>query len=112
MLEEEKFQRTKENLRGKKLLKLIPPNSTSPKDAILLFGHYKDEKISFLLAGYDTAPYVINYLAQNKMIPRKTRKIVQKLIENYDPFGAIDGSAPIKMEVEEISIDEMGDIPW
>lgn len=109
--EEENALRIKEALKAKKLLKLIRSKGVL-KDAILLFGNYKGEKISDLLGQFDTSPYVLNYLAQNQMIPIKTRKVVRKLIEHYDPFDSVvDKSGPSFVKVRDI-VDDKDEIPW
>lgn len=108
--EKEDALRIKESLKAKKLLRLIGSKGVL-KDAVLLFGTHKGERISTLLGQFDTSPYVLNYLAQNKMIPKKTRKIVRRLIEYYDPFDSdIDGSAPILTEISDV--DQVDEIPW
>lgn len=109
--EEEDKLRIKSSLKEKSLLKLIYSKGVL-KDAVLLFGNYNGEKISDLLGGFDTSPYVLNYLAQNKMLPIKTRKIIRKLIEYYDPFDStINGSAPILATIEEV-VHDNDEIPW
>jgi len=109
--EEEDKLRIKSALKEKKLLKIIRSKGVL-KDAVLLFGNYKGERISELLGGFDTSPYVLNYLAQNKMIPIKTRRTIRKLIEHYDPFDStIDGSAPILTTVGEV-VHDKDEIPW
>ena len=109
--EEEDKLRIKSALKEKKLLKLIYSKGTL-KDAVLLFGNHKGERILDLLGQFDTSPYVLNYLAQNKMLPIKTRKVIRKLIEYYDPFdSAIDGSAPILTTVGEV-VSDNDEIPW
>ena len=109
--EEENALRIKGALKAKKLLKLIRSKGVL-KDAILLFGNHKGEKISELLGQFDTSPYVLNYLAQNQMIPMKTRKVIRKLIEHYDPFDStVDGSGPSFAKVRDI-VDDKDEIPW
>ena len=109
--EEEDKLRIKSALKEKKLLKLIYSKGTL-KDAVLLFGNHKGERILDLLGQFDTSPYVLNYLSQNKMLPIKTRKVIRKLIEYYDPFdSSIDGSAPMLATVGEVVQDE-DEIPW
>jgi len=108
--EKENVLKIKESLKAKKLLRLIRSKGVL-KDAVLLFGNYKGERISSLLGQFDTSPYVLNYLAQNKMIPVKTRKTIRKLIEYYDPFDSVDGSAPILSKVSDVVYDK-DEIPW
>lgn len=112
--ERENELRIKESLRSKKLLKIIRSGGIL-KDAVLLFGNHKGERILDLLGGFDTSPYVLNYLAQNKMIPKKTRKIICELIESYDPFDSINSvtsrSTPILTTIGEVVYDD-DEIPW
>lgn len=109
--EKEDKLRIKESLKTKKLLKLIYLKGVL-KDAVLLFGNYEGERVSELLSQFDTSPYVLNYLAQNKMIPIKTRRVVRKLIEHYDPFDStVDGSVPILTTIGEV-VHDKDEIPW
>jgi len=111
-LEEESRDRMKIILKSKELLQLIPPKSTSPTDAILLFGSHRGEKISSLLSRFETAPYVMRYLAQDPTIPPKIRKIVQNLIQFYDPFAEDHSRLSEGLNVREISPEEEDNIPW
>ena len=108
--EKENVLKIKESLKAKKLLRLIRSKGVL-KDAVLLFGNHKGERISALLGQFDTSPYVLNYLAQNKMIPVKTRRTVRRLIEYYDPFDSVDGSAPIFVKISDI-VYSKDEIPW
>jgi len=111
--EKENKRRLKEIFKRRELIKFIPPKASVPTDGVLLFGSHNGEKVSELLAGFRTAPYVLNYLAQNKDFPVKFRKKIKLIIENYDPFES--EISPYK----GLSIREMGegvgdedDIPW
>jgi len=78
-----------------------------------MFGAHSGSKVSELLASFDTAAYVTNYLAQNKNLPAKVRKLVIKIIENQDPFAPrLDQGLNVKevKSFEEIFGDD--DIPW
>lgn len=105
-------RRLKEIFKRRELAEFIPPTDSIPTDAILKFGSHKGEKISELLAGFRTAPYVLNYLAQNKDLPVKFRKKIKMIIENYDPF--VTEISPYQgLNVTEFrEEDEDDDIPW
>lgn len=115
-LEKRKEEDIKFSLKNKELIEVIPKNSPTPTDGILLFGNHRDKKISELLAGFDTAGYVLSYLSQNKNLPLKFRRTIKMILENQDPFEVQESLGKFEgLNVREVFRDEDGnedDIPW
>ena len=110
--EQQNKKRLKKVLKSKKLLEIIYSKSdhSLPVDATLLFGSHKGEKVSDLLVGFDTARYVLEYLARNKDLPQKVRKVVKTIIDNQDSFSGKDDGYSVGLNIQEF--DEDDDIPW
>ena len=124
MQERKKEVRMKEALRARPLLETIPatPSKKNPlRDATLLFGKHRGKTILELLNSYDNSGYVQEYLATNKDLPSRVKKVVNEIIDNADPFGEkvdvetdIDyhlGSNSGGLKVREI-FKGGDDIPW
>lgn len=77
----------------------------------MLFGKYEGKRITELLDGFETSPYVINYLMGSEDLPIKFKKVIKMIMENYDPFNnSKEDSEPFGFKVREIDPDD--DIPY
>jgi hypothetical protein len=81
-----------------------------PVNATLLFGTHNGEKIIDLLNGYNTAKYVMEYLAKDKNLPKKFRKTIKDIINNQDPFDEKYSGNSLGLNISKIDLDE--DLPW
>ena len=107
-----KDQQIKKVLKSRKLLKVkySKKDPTKPVDAILLFGSHKGESIKELLKGYETANYVMSYLAQSKNLPKKVTSVVSEIISNQDPFDQVEAGDSLGLTISKFDSDD--DIPW
>ena len=118
LIQERQNLRMRDALRRKPLLKPIKDDLGIVFDGELLFGAHKGKNVLELLQGYNTAQYVINYLANNENLPKAFRNQIGDIIENTDPFMEYEPDSPLakKLNVREVEVEEIDwgddDIPW
>ena len=114
-IEKRSVKSQREALKRKTLLRVIRyKKSKRVKDAILLFGKHRDQRITDLLNTFDHAPYVINYLSVSEDLPNRFKKIIREIIERNDPF-LIEESWMPKPSDKKLTVNikyNPGDIPF